>query len=282
MKAAVADYRYRIVCMRILPVTGSTIYLTDHVKDLTMGGHTYLTTLGYQFSGYSSTADFSPGSIDLEGIAASAGMSRAMINSGLFDGARCYCFATTWVNPVEDEEPIVAGIFGKAALLDNKYKRAGTSLVGVLNTTGGSTYTVKYKKKFCGTEYAGCGMSLAANTVTGTLTSVSSASVFYSDARTEPDDTFGAGTIQFTSGPNAGLKPMEIKSFASGVITTYEPFYYTPLVGDSYSMVRGCRKRSSDCKNRWNGTTYVSNILNFDGFENIPEGSTYAQVGGVG
>lgn len=279
MKSVVADYRYRILCMRVVPVTGSSVYLTDYVKDVVMGGHTYLTTSGYQFSGYSATADFSPASIDIEGISAAAGMTRAMISSGVFDGARCYCFATTWVNPVEDEEPITAGIFGKATLLDDKYQMSGTSLVDVLNQTVGLTYSVQCPKKFCGTEYAGCGVSLAANTVTGVLTSVTSASVFYSSARTEPDDTFGAGTIQFISGPNAGLKPIEIKSFVSGVITTHEPFYYLPMVGDSYSMVRGCRKRSSDCKNRWNGSSYYSNIVNFGGDEHIPLGSTYAQYG---
>lgn len=117
--------------------------------------------------------------------------------------------------------------------------------------------------------------SLAANTVTGTLTGVTSAAVFADSGRSEADDTFGAGTIQFTSGPNAGLKALEIKSFAGGVITTYEPFYYLPVVGNSYSMVRGCRKRLSDCQNRVGG----SNVLNFGGFPWIPTGSTYAQVG---
>ena len=117
--------------------------------------------------------------------------------------------------------------------------------------------------------------SLAANTVTGILTSVTSASVFASSARTEPNDTFGAGTIQFTSGPNAGLKALEIKSFAGGVITTFEPFYYLPVVGNSYTMVRGCRKRLSDCQSRVGG----SNVVNFGGFPWVPTSSTYAKVG---
>ena len=59
MKAAVADYRYRTLCMRIVPVSGSPIYLTDHPRDLVMSGHTYLSTAGYEFTGYSSTAGFS-------------------------------------------------------------------------------------------------------------------------------------------------------------------------------------------------------------------------------
>ena len=53
MKSVVADYRYRVLCMKIVPVVGSTIYLTDHVSDLVMSGHTYISTSGYQFTGYS-------------------------------------------------------------------------------------------------------------------------------------------------------------------------------------------------------------------------------------
>ena len=272
MKSVVADYRYRILCLRIVPVTGSPIYLTDHPRDLVMSGHTYLSTAGYQFTGQSATAGFSPASVDIEGIAGASGLSRAAVGSGLFDGARCYVFATSWAAPVEDQEPVVAGIFGKATLLDHRFQIGGVSLIDALNQTVGQTYGAQCPKAFGGTEYAGCGVSLAANTVTGTLSSVTSASVFTSAARTEPADFFGAGTIQFTSGPNAGLKALEIKSFAAGVITTFEPFYYLPVVGNSYSMVRGCRKRLSDC-------LAYSNVVNFGGFPYIPTGSTYSQVG---
>lgn len=279
MKSVVADYRYRVLCLRIVPAVGSPIYLTDHPRDLAMGGHTYLSTSGYQFTEYAAAGNFSPASIDLEGIAGAAGMSRAEIASGLFDGARCYCFATTWQSPIEDEEEIVAGVFGKATLLDDRYQIGGVSLVDALGQTVGQTYSAQCPKEFCGTEYAGCGVSLAANTVTGVLTSVTSASVFADSGRPESSDTFGAGTIQFTSGPNAGLKPLEIKSFSGGVITTFEPFYYLPAVGNAYTMVRGCRKRLSDCQSRWNGTSTYSNVVNFGGFPWIPTGSTYAKVG---
>lgn len=275
MKSVVADYRYRVLCLRIVPTAGSPIYLTDHPRDLVMSGHTYLSTAGYEFTGYSATAGFSPASIDIEGIAGASGVTRAAVGSGLFDGARCYVFATSWAAPVEDQEPITAGIFGKSTLLDDRFQIGGVSLVDALNQSVGQTYGAQCPKAFCGQEYGGCMANLAANTVTGTLTSVSSASVFTDSARVEADDTFGAGTIQFTSGPNAGLKPLEIKSFAAGVITTFEPFYYLPVVGNSYSMVRGCRKRLSDCQARVGG----SNILNFGGFPWIPTGSTYATVG---
>lgn len=277
MKSVVADYRYRVLCLRIVPVTGSPIYLTDHPRNLVIGGHTYLSTSGYQFTGYAGTAGFSPAAIDIEGIAGASGVTRAAVGSGLFDGAKCYVFATSWVSPVEDQEPIVAGIFGKTSLLDDRYRIDGVSLIDALNQTVGDTYGAQCPKVFGSQTYGGCMVNLAANgnTVTGTLTGVTSASVFTDSGRGEASDTFGAGTIQFTSGPNAGLKPLEIKSFASGVFTTFEPFYYLPAVGNTYTAIRGCRKRLADCQARAGG----SNILNFGGFPWIPTGSTYAQVG---
>ena len=279
MKTTVADYRYRVLCMRIVPIIGSTIYLTDYVNNLTISGHTYISTSGYQFTGYSATSDFSPASIDIEGIAGIAGIDRPGISSGIFDGARCYVFATDWTTPVEDEEPVTAGIFGKAVLMDDRYTISGVSLIDTLNQTIGYTYGAACPKTFGGHEFGGCKADLSLSTVTGTLTHVNSASSFIDDTRGEADDTFGAGTIQFTSGANAGLKPLEIKEYIhTGEFRTFDSFYYMPEVGDNYTAIRGCRKTLQACKDRVGG----SNVVNFGGFLYIPAGSTYAHVGRVG
>lgn len=281
MKAVLADPGKRVLCVRIVPLTGSPIRLSEYPRDLVMSNtQIYLSTAGYEFTGYSATADFSPAAIDLEGVAGLAGVSRAAIGSGLFDGARVFIFATSWAAPVEDQEAVTAGLFGKTILLDDRYRIEGMSLIDVLNQSVGETYGAQCPKVFCGTEYAGCGVPLAANTVTGTLTSVTSAAVFRDSARTEAADVFGAGTIRFTSGPNAGLKALEIKShLANGTIEVFESFYYLPQVGDAYSMVRGCRKRLADCQARWNGSATFNNVANFGGFPNIPTSSQYSQFG---
>jgi uncharacterized phage protein (TIGR02218 family) len=281
MKSAVADYRYRVECLRIVPVAGATIRLTDFPRDLTMaGGQVYSSTSGYEFTGHSSTAGFAPDSIDLGGIIAAAGVSRSAVASGLLDGARCYGFATTWRTPIEDEEPLSAGIFGKTSLLDDRFRIAGVSLVDVLGQGVGKTYGAACPKRFLGQEPGGCLVPVAANTVTGTLTAVTSASVFRDSARGEAVDTFGAGKIAFTTGPNAGLKGLEIKSHTSGGwLEVQEAFYYLPTVGDAYAMTRGCRKRPEDCKSRWNGSALFNNIVNFGGFPNVPTTSQYAKFG---
>ena len=169
MKAVIADYRYRTICLRIVPVSGSPIYLTRHVRDLVMGGHTYLSASGYNFTGYSASANLSPAMVDVEGIAGLAGIGFDEITSGLFDNARAYLFATTWKNPVEDEEPIVASFLGKTTLMDQRYKIEEMALVDALNQSVGLTYTASCPRVF---GDVGCGISLPSITVTGTFTAV--------------------------------------------------------------------------------------------------------------
>lgn len=279
MKAAVTDHATRVLCMRIAPLVAAPVYLTDHPIDLLVDGHLYLSTSGYEFTGYSSTSGFSPASLDLSGIAQITGISKDQVASGLFDGARVYVFATSWAAPVEDEEEVLSGVFGETEGLDDRYVIYGTSLVDVLNQSVGQVYQALCPKVFCGTEYAGCGVPLAANTVTGEVTSVTSTVLFRDSNRTEAVDVFAYGAIRFTDGPNAELRAREVKSYlANGTIELFEPFQYPITAGDAYSMVRGCRKRPEDCKLRWNGTATYSNIANFGGFPWVPVGSEYAKL----
>jgi uncharacterized phage protein (TIGR02218 family) len=276
MKSAVADRSYKVHCLRIVPLWGAPVYLTDHVRDLVMGGHTYRTDSGYQFSGQASEANMSPGTMDLEGIAGIAGISYDQIASGVFDNARVYAFATTWRMPTEDEEPLGVAIMGKTTLRDDRYTSELMMLIDALNQSVGKTYSPSCQKPFGGQEYAGCMVDLGPITVTGTITGVTGASVFRDSARVEAADYFGNGSIAFTSGSNAGLRPMEIKSYAAdGTIETFEAAHYPVQAGDAYSMVPGCRKRQADCRDKW------SNIENFGGFSFVPTQSTYLKAGGT-
>lgn len=275
MKPAVADYQTRVMCLRIVPKTGATIRLTQHPRDLKMSnGQVYLSASGYEFTGYSAASNLAPAMIDLEGIGGLAGIGRDQIASGLFDNAKCFLFAVTWNSPIEDYEPIVASILGKTTMMDDRYRIEEMALIDALNQSTGKTYTASCPKTFGGQGFAECKKALGPLTVTGTLTAITSPSLFRDSARAEVSDYFGVGTIQFTSGANVGLKPLEIKSHAAdGTIETYEPFYYALAIGDAYTMIPGCRKRLSDCRDKWN------NVVNFGGFSNVPTSSSYAQVG---
>ena len=273
MKPTVAPYETAAWCVRIVCINGLTLRLTTYPFDLTMSNATlYESDSGYEQTAYSSSTGMAASAIDLEGFVGIAGITRDQISSGVFDNARVYIFKCDWSSPVEDYEPVASGFFGKTTLEDDKYTIQGMSLIDALNQSVGKTYTAACSRTF---GDAGCTKNLAALQVTGSLSAVTNGSVVRDASRGEAIDYFGAGTIALTSGPNAGLKPLEIKSYAAdGTITTFEPFYYPPAIGDDYVLAPGCRKRLVDCRDKW------ANALNFLGFSHVPLSSTYQQVGG--
>lgn len=276
MKTHIADPATRTWCVRIETKHGAVIRLTSHPRDLPMSGQVYLSQSGYEFTGRSDGTNFSPGVMDLQGIANIAGVGYDALASGLFDGARVYVFATSWASPVEDDDPIGAALLGKTRLEDDRYVIEMMSLIDALNQSVGRTYTAACGKAFGGQEYAGCGIDLPSITVTGAITSVTDASTVRDASRAEVADWFGNGTLTFTTGANAGRPALQIKRHeADGTIEFSSPAYYMPQIGDQYTAVPGCRKRrDEDCRDKWN------NVLNCGAFKDVPVGSTYAQVGG--
>jgi len=269
MKPVVADWQTRVICLRIVPVLGATVRLTHYPVDLAMSnGAVYASFHGYEFSGYEAGTDMSPRAIDLQGILGTAGISREAIASGVYDNARCYLFATSFTAPLEDEEPITASILGKTQMIDDKFIVEEMVLIEALNQSVGETYNVRCQKTFgatTGPVIKRCNLDLAAITVTGSLTSVTSRLICRDSSRTEVADWFAYGTLQFTSGANAGLKPTQVKRHeADGTLEVFEALPYAMAVGDAYILIPGCRKRLEDCRDKW------ANILNFGGFTRIP------------
>lgn len=295
MKAHVADWQTRTICCRLVAKDGTTLRWTVYPVDLAMSnGQTYLAGSGFEWTGYGATSSMSPDSVNLQGIVSSAiGMlDRDEVSVGKWDNARAYVFATSWTAPIEDEEAITVFIFGKATLNDDTWVVEFMGLVDALNQTVGPIYTAQCQnmlfdlrqigdtsliasdRSSCtGPRSAPDGPQAAAFLVSGSVTSVTSQYQFQDTARTEPDEYFTAGQVWFTTGANAGLKPVQIKqSTAGGQIILHGAEYYPIQVGDQYEMLPGCRKRLVDCQ-AWN------NVKNMNAFPHIPAPSEYTQIG---
>lgn len=293
MKSHVADWQTRVYCVRIEPANDSPIVrLAGYPVDLAMSnGEVYLTESGYEFSGLDSTSTFASASIDLSGILQQGAISRDDLMSGKYDNARAYLFATSWTNPIEDEEPIFLGFMGKVEVTDDKYKVPMMGAIDVLGQSTGRSYSptcpwtlfdetldgdvIDWQHSKCtGPRAAQDGPLLADFKVTGTLTSVTDQYMFTDSARAEASDWFAYGTIRFITGENAGLKPIQIKAFTSGgVILLHEAMFYLPQVGDQYEMIPGCRKTPAACKDKY------SNKINYGGQDHVPTPSVYQQRG---
>lgn len=271
----------RTLMMRIAALDGTTIRIAaQYPHDLLVNtgsgfvnyaGGRHTTTTGFQ-----SQAEGGGMVVDLGFVDDMSMIDREQIQSGKWDGAQVYVFATDWALPVEDEEPIARFTMGKIQDQDGRYT---TQLMGVkdrLNQNNQDIFTAHCTYTFCDYHLdegvvpyrrSRCKLNPDDYVVTGTITSVDGPATFYDGSRTEPDDWFGNGEIRFTTGPNANLTRQNIRAYvgAGGKITTASPFYYPPEVGDQYEMIAGCRKRAdSDCKQKF------SNRKRFGGFSYVP------------
>lgn len=254
-------------------------------------GQVYLTESGYEFTGLDTTDGTSPSSIDLTGVLG-LGITRDQLATGVFDNARLYLFATSWANPVEDEEPISVLTLGKTSIGDSTYKTEMMSLVDALNQSVGPVLTPQCQntlfdqrldRTIIATDRSRCtgprgnpdGPKFSDYLVTGSVTAVTNQYQFQDTSRGEAADWFAWGQVRFLTGPNAGLKPLQIKSSpAGGQIICYEPFHFPVSVGDQYEMIPGCLKRfTEDCVGKY------GNGINFNGQPHMPTPSQAGEVG---
>lgn len=292
MKSHVADPATRAYCARIVP-TGSdpVVRITGYPTALVMSnGETYQATSGYEFSGISATSDLSGSGVDLDGILQAGGIELDDLSVGAYDNARVYVFATSWAAPVEDEEPIALMFFGKVEVTDDRYRVQLMTMADVLSQRVGRTYAPSCswtlfdqhlggnliatdRSRCTGPRDAPDGPQIGDYLVTGALTSVTDQYRFADSGRTEADDWFGYGEIRFTTGANAGLRPQQIKVFASGAFELHEAVPYPLEIGDEYEAIPGCRKRLQDCRDKF------GNVVNMGAQPHVPTRTQYSQRG---
>lgn len=303
MKTTVADWQYKTYCIRIVPVgaensiegQAKVIRLGGYPQDLVMSnGAKYITENGYEFTGISGESSFASTSVDMSGILSQGAVSAADLDSGLYDNARVYLFATSHVNPIEDEEPLALMFWGKVTTTDERYKVQLMGAIDALSQSPARTYGIMCPWVFLDRSIAGDKVVASRSRCTGPRSApdgpdfdalIQTKQSLAEDRVTlvaladgQLDDYYGNGELQFTTGPNAGLAPSTIKSSVTSganlVVVIHEPLQYAPVPGDMFNIIPGCRKRKlEDCKNKYN------NVINNGSFPDIPAPTQYSQVG---
>lgn len=285
MKSVIADPRTLINCLRIVANDGTTIRFTDYPYPVIAStGGSYQSDNGYQFSGVTQTSEGAGTLVDLEGIISAAGLDVDELKSGKWDGARVYIFATSWTNPIEDEEPIAVGVLGKTALFEARYTAQLMHLIDALNVPTGRDYSalcswILFDETLDGKTYSyqrsRCQLNIYDYLVIGSITSVVSNGEFVDSTRAEDNDYFSNGSVLFTTGDNVGLASIKIKSHTTGGnFILHDDTFNTMQVGDQYTMIPGCRKRLvEDCAAKY------LNAPNFGGFRYVPTTDVISFVG---
>lgn len=108
----------------------------------------------------------------------------------------------------------------------------------------------------------GCGLVKSAWAVAATVSAGSTVSSI-ACSLANASGYFDAGTITFTSGPNAGVT-RTVKRYMPGLIALSLPLKAAPTAGDAFFAYPGCDKTQASC------TAKFSNLPRFRGFPYVP------------
>jgi hypothetical protein len=295
----------KIELWKIAPLSASAAYFTAGDTPITVSGNLYQTGLIFTRGQITTKTGIKPSTLDLQiGVQfdntggqpqIGGGNFLAQCQAGLLDGATWTMskgfFAQPAVGAQLDTSPglvpwwqgitntIIAGRSSADITLDES-----TAYLNVMMPRNmiqaGCVHT------FCD---AGCTLSKANNSATGTINSAVTANGFTSSllAATFADHSFDKGILTFASGVLNGAS-FTIQSSAHSstlvTLTVIKPFPTLPSAGDSISVQLGCDKSATMCASSKFFTapaTHGSNIAHYRGCPFVPNPETLYD-GGTG
>lgn len=257
-----------VTCWHVTRRDGAEYFFTDHVENLVVDGDTYIASTGMTASAVTTSEDLSVDNLEVGGAISSASFTENDILAGKWDYAAIQIFQVDYNNVANGKIIQRTGTLGQISLGRVAYK---TELRGMLQP-----YAQAFGRLVspgCDTDLgsARCTKSLVAFTHLGVVDSSANRYTFVDAALAgfAPGGGtlayFVGGTATFTSGLNNGVI-REIRTYvsATGTFTLFESFPFTIAVGDAVTVVAGCDKNLSTCRDKFN------NVINFQGFPTVP------------
>jgi uncharacterized phage protein (TIGR02218 family) len=260
-------------CWRFERRDGRVVTVTTCARDLLIGGETYRSKEGVNPTSIAQEASAAVTNSDVTGTMAAESVSEAELYAGLWDGAFVSVFEVNYRDLSMGTMQLQSGNIGDVKAGRSAFTAEVRGLTQRLQKVVGRVYTAGCPWVFG--DAATCRKDIGPLMVTGSFTSIVDLRTLVDTARGEVSDYFGAGLMTVTSGENAGVQ-MEVYAFDSGQFTLHLPLPYAAAVGDTYSVVPGCRKRwVEDCKTKW------ANGNNFGGFPLVPGSDKVLGLGGT-
>lgn len=193
-------------CWRVKRADGTTQGFTEHDRNLTFNGQTYLARAGFTSSQLSQKLGLSVDNLDIQGGLNDDTISEDDLASGLYDNAEVEIW---WVNWQDTNQRILQskGFFGEVVRGRTGFEVEFRSLSQKLQQKNGRIYT-KYD------DGSKTNQNLAASNYTGTGTIVSGTGrkFIVSGLSAYSSRWFDSGLLTFTSGANNGAE-YEVKVF---------------------------------------------------------------------
>ena len=253
-------------CWRVTRSDGTVLGFTEHDRDITADGTTFLAGTGFSASRLDQSLGLSIDNVEAAGAFSSDGITEADILAGRYDDAAVDLLWVDWTDP-SVFVLLSSGNIGEVKREGLAFTAELRSIAHRLNQTIGSTYSRSCEAQLgdarCKVDLTQATLRSAFTASTGTAGRVIVASGLSAFA----SDWFTAGTLSFATGANAAI-PFEVKSHrrTSGIdqLELWLPPPFAIQAGDTGTVVAGCRKTLAVCGSKFN------NVANFRGFPHIP------------
>ena len=253
-------------CWRITRADGTAFGFTDHDRLLDFDGTRFESEAGLIPSELRQGSDLSVDAQDAEGVLSSNRITETDILDGLWDNAEVEVFRVNWQDTYQ-RVLLRRGSIGQIRRGRIAFVAEVRSLAHVLNQQVGRAYQAQCDAAL-GDARCGVDLSNPAYRCAGTVGSVARRRVISSfDLGAFTAGWFDAGTIEWTSGANAGRRAELMLHEISGSaarLTLFAEAVNDIAPGDAFIAVAGCDKRIETCAARF------SNVVNFRGFPSVP------------
>lgn len=220
---------------------------------------------GLDVSTIVTTAGFNVDNLDLTTLDDGTLFDRDDVLAGRWRNAKFRIFRYRWdvATTIEDDvETLIRGTFGEITLGDTtitiELRGIAQKLQQPVGIVSQQTCRARYGEQGLGK----CNKDVSAESFALTVTAVADKQTFTASGATQGDDYFGEGIVTWDTGNNAGVA-QKVRAFTGGEFTLVLPMVLNIQVGDTFTALRGCRKRLSDCVGR-------SNAVNFQGEPHRP------------
>jgi uncharacterized phage protein (TIGR02218 family) len=240
---------------------GTVFGFTDVDRDITYVDQnddpfTYAAATGLTPSALQARVDLSVQNMEVAGALDSASITLEDLSAGKWDNATVWVADVNWRDLSMGHMLIKVGTIGNVRAGRDMFWAELRGLMQVFQQAIGSLFSVDCRANW-GDPF--CGKDAEASRRYGAVTSVLTAVGFGSDL-TGDDDQSGAGLLRWETGANAGTQIEVNTDDGAGNLTLMGPPPNMPQVGDTFSVIDGCRKRfGPDCRDKHD------NVIRFRG-----------------
>jgi len=250
------------LCWLVVRTDGTRQGFTEHDRDLTFGGDTYLASSGFTASRLEQSLGLAVDNLNVDGALSDDSINEDDLAEGRYDDADVTLTYVNWAD-TSMRTILSRGSIGEVKRQETAFSAEFRSLAHKLNQRTGRTF-----QRTCDAALgdARCGVDLTSSSYrsNGAVISASGRSLvvdtvgdFY------PDAFFTHGVLTFTSGDNNGLS-FEVKSQAGGNITLWQVPPNPVNAPNTFFVTAGCEKTIGVCKAKFD------NVANFRGCPYIP------------